>query len=115
MLTSQVEALNFPPNEPVDTIFSEIEEMAAISELAKAPMSKQQKINIVYLLLKNTQIYNNALVKWNQLAQQSWKILKIIFREAQKSLRRTGALTIQESIYHVEIISLVQQGLEMAM
>ena len=115
MLTSQVEALNFPPNEPVDTIFSEIDELATIAELAKAPMSEQQKINMGYLLLQNTQIYNNALVKWNQLAQQSWEIFKNHFREAQKSLRRTGALSIQESINHAEIISLVQQGVQMAM
>ena len=63
-----------------------------------------------YLLLQNTQVYKNALAKWDQLDDQSWEKFKDHFREAQKSLRRTGALTIQESINHAEIVSLVQQG-----
>ena len=67
MLTAQVEAMNFQPNEPVDTIFAEIDDLSTIAELAKAPMSEQQKINMGYLLLQNVQVYNTSLTKWNQL------------------------------------------------
>ena len=88
MLTTQVEALTFPPNEPVDTIFTEIDNLATIAELARAPMSEQQKINMAYLLLQNTQVYSNALNKWNQreLAEQNWENFKEHFRTAQKGL-----------------------------
>ena len=117
MLTSQVEALTFPPNEPVDTIFAEIDELGTIAELAKAPMSEQQKINMGYLLLQNTQVYTNGLNKWNQRerAEHTWENFKTHFRNAQKALRRTGALTVQETINHAEIVDLVQQGVKLAM
>ena len=117
MLTSQVEALTFPPNEPVDTIFAEIDELGTIAELAKAPMSEQQKINMGYLLLQNTQVYTNGLNKWNQRerAEHTWENFKTHFRNAQKALRRTGALTVQEAINHADIVDLVQQGVKLAM
>ena len=117
MLTSQVEALTFPPNEPVDTVFTEIDELATIAELAKAPMSAQQKINMGYLLLQKVQVYNTALNKWDQLAtdEKTWENFKAHFRDSQKSLRRTGALTIQESMNHTEILNIVQQGVQLAL
>ena len=117
MLTAQVEALNFPPNEPVDTIFTEIDELGTIAEIPKAPISEQQKINMAYLLLQNTQVYTTALNKWNQrpAAEHSWENFKSHFRDAQKALRKTGSLTLGETINHAEIVNLVQQGVQMAL
>ena len=116
-LTSQVEALHFPPNEPVDTVFTEIDDLATIAELARAPISDQQKINMAYLILQNAQVYNNALTKWNQFdyAQHTWENFKVHFRDAQKALRRKGALTIQDTMNHIDIINLVQQGVQQAL
>ena len=70
-----------------------------------------------YLLLQNTQVYTNALNKWNQLdgEQHNWENFKIHFRNAQKALRRTGALTIQDTINHTDLLNLVQQGVQMAL
>ena len=48
-LTSRVENLTFPPAEPVDTIFSEIDDLTAIAEIASAPITATQKINIAYI------------------------------------------------------------------
>ena len=116
-ITLQVENLHFPPHEPVDTIFTEIEELATISELARAPITSQQKINMGYLLLQNTQLYSTALTKWNQLPQQdlTWERFKAHFRNAQKALRRTGALTINDAMNHSELLNLVQQGVHLAL
>ena len=116
-LTAQVEQMNFPPNEPVDTLFTEIDDLATIAELAKAPMSEQQKINMAYLLIQQAQVYSTALNNWNQQDQdaQTWESFKTHFREAQKSLRRTGALTIKDTLNHTKIIDLVQQGVQQAL
>ena len=72
---------------------------------------------MAYLLLQNTQVYSTALNKWNQknFRDQTWNNFKLHFREAQKALRRTGALTIQESLNHAELVNLVQQGVQQAM
>ena len=60
-LTTQVESMNFPPNEPIDTIFTEIDDLSTIAELDRAPMTEQQKINMGYLLIQQTQVYSTAL------------------------------------------------------
>lgn len=116
-LTTQVESMSFPPNEPVDTIFTEIDDLGTIAELARAPMTEQQKINMAYLLLQNAQVYSTALNKWNQKGhqQQTWNNFRTHFRDAQKSLRRTGSLTVQESLNHAELLDLVKQGVQQAM
>ena len=48
-LTTQVEQINFPSNEPVDTLFTEFDNLATIAKLARNPMTEQQKINMGYL------------------------------------------------------------------
>ena len=87
-MTTQVESMNFPPNEPVDTIFTEIDNLGTIAELARAPMTEQQEINMAYLLIQQTQVYSTSLNKWNQLAfnEQTWENLKSHFRDTQKAL-----------------------------
>ena len=42
-LTTQVEQMNFPPNEPADTLFTEIDNLAKIAELARAPMTEHKR------------------------------------------------------------------------
>ncbi len=116
-LTAQVESMTFPPNEPIDTIFTEIDDLGTIAELARVPMTEQQKINMGYLLIQQTQVYSTSLNKWNQkdFDDQTWDLFKSHFREAQKALRRTGALTVQESLNHTELVNLVQQGVQQAL
>ena len=64
-LTSRVENLTFPPSEPVDTIFSEIDDLAAISEIANAPITVTQKINMAYIHFQKFQIFKSSLNKWD--------------------------------------------------
>ena len=60
-LTSQVKLTNFLPNEPVDTLFIEIDTLATIVKLARAPMTEQQKINMRCLLIRQEQIHSTGL------------------------------------------------------
>ena len=69
-LTTQVETMTFPPSELVDTLFTEIDDLATITKLDKAPMTEQQKINMGYLLIQQAWVYSTALNKWNQLDHQ---------------------------------------------
>ena len=58
-----------------------------------------------------------ALNKWNQrdIDNQTWEVFKSHFRDAQKALRHTGALTIKDTLNHTEIVNLVQQGVQQAL
>eukprot|EP00957_Ditylum_brightwellii_P187438 14275366-Ditylum_brightwellii.AAC.1 len=51
-LQDNVKAMHFDPIEPVDTIFSKIDNLADIAELAKDPISEKQKISIGYIILQ---------------------------------------------------------------
>ena len=62
-LATQVESMTFPPNEPVDTIITEIDNLGTIADLNHALMTEQQKVNMAYLLLQNIQIYSTVLNK----------------------------------------------------
>ena len=48
-LTARVENITLPPEEPVDTIFAEIDDLATIADFANAPISEHQKINMAYI------------------------------------------------------------------
>ena len=77
-LQTRVESLAFPPSGPVDSIFSEIDDLAAISDIAKAPMTPTQKINKAYILFSKQHVYKSALRKWDEQLEdhQNWDNFK---------------------------------------
>ena len=78
-LTSRVENLTFPSAEPVDTIFSEIDDLAAIAEIAGAPITATQKINIAYIHFQKFQIFKSSLNKWYEKGdeEKTWPNFKV--------------------------------------
>ena len=112
-LTARVETLTFPPTEPVDTIFVEIDDLAAIADIANAPLSTTQKINMAFIHFQKCHIYKSALNKWDEKPQdeKTWEQFKVHFREAHKTLRRTGALTIDETMNRDQVMNLVSEGI----
>ena len=53
-LSVRVESITLLPSESVYSIFTEINELAAIAEIVKAHMTPTQKINMSYILFKTT-------------------------------------------------------------
>ena len=111
-LTLRVESLSYPPSEPVDSIFVEIDDLAAIAEIAGAPITATQKINMAYIHFQKCLIFKSALNKWDDLAvnAKTWAAFKTHFREAHKSLRRTGALTINDTLNREQVMNMVSEG-----
>ena len=111
-LTLRVENLSYPPSEPVDTIFAEIDDLASIAEIASSPITAAQKINMAYLLFQKKQVYKSALSKWDEKPSydKTWDEFKTHFRSAYKALRRTGALTIRETLERDEVMNMVTDG-----
>ena len=112
-LQARVEGLTLPPSEPVDSIFSEIDDLAAISEIAKAPMTATQKINMAYILFSKQHVYKSALRKWDEQLDdhQNWDNFKEHMRFSYKALKRTGALTVQEALDRDDVMNLVTTGI----
>ena len=65
-LTLHVENLSYPLSEPVDIIFSKIDDLASIAEIENSPITAAQKINMAYLLFQKKQVYKSALTKWDK-------------------------------------------------
>ena len=77
-LKNQVENLTFNPREPIDNVFTEIEDLADIADIAKSPLTEQQKIDFAYLILQQTNKFNSGLKKWNvtPAATKTWQYCK---------------------------------------
>ena len=108
-----MESLTLSPSEPVDSIFSEIDDLAAISEIAKAPLIATQKINMAYILFSKQHVYKSALRKWDEQLDdhQSWDNFKEHLRFCYKALKCTGALTVQEALDQDNVMNLVTTGI----
>ena len=99
-LTARVENITLPPEEPVDTIFAEIDDLTTIADFANAPLTKHQKINMAYICFQRCMVFKSALTRWDKElpGQQTWEGFKEHFCMAHKALKRTGALRIRDII-----------------
>eukprot|EP00957_Ditylum_brightwellii_P005217 398540-Ditylum_brightwellii.AAC.1 len=113
-LRQSMENMTFDPSEPVDTIFTQINGPTDLATLARAPITKPQKIHYVYLTLQGAEKFNSSLTSWNAKApaDHTWLNCQVHFRDAQRALKKTGALTIQDSMNQTEMVSLVAEGIE---
>ena len=55
-LTTRVESLQFLPSEPVDTVFSKMNNLAAINEITNTLFSATQKLIMAYILFQKCHI-----------------------------------------------------------
>ena len=65
-LTARVEGLIYPPQEPVDTIFREIDDLTTITNYAKAPLTGFQKVNMAYIYFQKCGIFKSTLTKLDE-------------------------------------------------
>eukprot|EP00957_Ditylum_brightwellii_P112042 8543527-Ditylum_brightwellii.AAC.2 len=111
-LHTQVENLSYNIREPVDNIFTELEDLEDISKVAKDPITKKQMISIAYLILQKMRKYHTDLKGWNRKAQhqKTWANFKSEIHIAQKELCCMGELTVEDSINHTELVNMVTEG-----
>ena len=56
----------YDPKDLVDDIFTEIEDLADISNITNSPVSDRQKIDFAYLLLQCIRHFKLGLQEWNR-------------------------------------------------
>ena len=111
---TRLEGLRYPANEPIDTIFTEVENYQELCEIAESPITEKQTIDYGYMLIMKTLKYKSTLKAWNALptAGKDWKSFKKMFREAQKAMRKTGELHSNVGINHTELLNVVSEGVK---
>ena len=67
---------------------------------------------MAYIHFQKCHIFKTALNKWDDKPPQdkTWEHFKVHFRDAHKSLRRTGLLTINDSLNRDQVMNLVSEG-----
>ena len=79
-MKQKVENMKFAPQEPVDTLVTEIKDLADIAEIAGSLIIDHQRVNVGYIALQQCRQYKTGLKEWNDLPQQdcTWNNFKRI-------------------------------------
>ena len=122
--TKELEVKNMDYNaesEPIDNVFTKIEELVEFAAAAGAPYSRPQIINIAYVILKRLRIFNSSITEWNKKvrttpALNTWINFKSFFRVAYEDLREVGELRLADTSFNqanlvTQIVDAVQESL----
>lgn len=105
-LCHQLETMTFDPQDPVDVIFTEIDNPAGIAAAIGDPLTDVQQTKIGDFVLQNTKRFSSGLKKWDekQLDKKTWSNFKTHFQLVQKNMQRTGVLSVNEAMSQEDMI-----------
>jgi hypothetical protein len=92
-LTQNYERLNTPydPNQPIETLFQQIQDARAFAIAGEQPYGNAMIINVAYTLVFNTGLFPDACRAWKSrdIAGKTWAQFKIDFATAHREFRLT--------------------------
>ena len=97
--------MQFSPSEPVDTLITEIDDLADIVDLSGSPITHRQLADIGYIVLQQCKPFKTGLCEWNPLpnANNTWDHFKTHFQDVQIALRKTGEISIEDGLNHATV------------
>jgi hypothetical protein len=111
-LTQNYERLNTPydPNQPIETLFQQIQDARAFAVAGGQPYGAAMIINVAYTLVFNTGLYPDACRAWQlrEIAAKTWAQFKIDFATAHREFRLSNQ-TAQQSGFHSANM-MIEQG-----
>jgi hypothetical protein len=111
-LTHNYDRLNTPydPNQPIETLFQQIQDARAFAVAGGQPYGKAMIVNVAYTLVFNTGLFPDACRAWQSraIAAKKWAQFKIDFATAQREFRLTNQ-TAQHSGFHSANM-MIEQG-----
>jgi hypothetical protein len=111
-LTQNYERLNTPydPNQPIKTLFQQIQDARAFAVAGGQPYSAAMIVNVPYTLVFNTGLFTDACRAWQSRAitTKTWAQFKIYFATAHRKFRLTNQ-TAQQSVFHSANM-MIEQG-----
>ena len=116
-LKQKVETMHFSPTEPIDTLITEIDDLADIAELAGSPITDRQRVDMGYIILQRCKPFKTGLREWNafQPGNRTWVNFKQHFSDIQIALRKTGEISIEEGLNHASVVNMVTEGVRAAL
>lgn len=94
-----------PATDPIDKIFTAVQEMAEFADAAGATYTERQIINFAYVILQKHRVFNDAITRYNREVRanplnQTWVFFKQFFRIAYRELKEVGELTIADTPFN---------------
>jgi hypothetical protein len=93
-LTQNYEGLNAPydPNQPIETLFQQIQDARAFAVAGGQPYGAAMIINVAYTLLFNTGLFPDACraLQSRAIAVKMWAQFKLDFATAHREFRLTN-------------------------
>ena len=116
-LKQKIETMQFTPQEHVNTMITEVDNLADISDLANLSIKDRQCVDMGYIILQHCKPFKTCLREWNgrPLAACTWENFKTHVRDAQITLRKTGEITVDEGLNHTNIVNMVIEGVRAAL
>ena len=114
-LKTELEDHIYDPILPIDVLFNKVDFFSDLTEFVEKPLSDTDKVDIVYIILNRCGVFQNSLLKWNQLpsASQTYDEMKKFFRQEHLDLEKVNALTKQEtSLNHAAFMSQQEKLIE---
>ena len=103
---SAVRQMVYDPVNPIDGIFTAIDELVQYADAANTPYTQAQIINLAYIIVNRTGHFRRWILSWNERdpVQKTWTNFKLHFREAHHQLRETTSLQQHQSSYQVNAV-----------
>jgi hypothetical protein len=112
--SEELRRLTYNPNEPIDNIFTAVDDLADFAELARTNISMRQCVSRAYLILNKSGRLKEAIKEWNRkpVNTQTWMNFKVHFRQAHNEYRETTNMTLEQAEREQHNAQLVQQIME---
>jgi hypothetical protein len=111
-LTQNYERLNTPydPNQPIETIFQQIQDARAFAVAGGQPYGAAMIVNVAYTFVFITGLFPDDCRAWQSraIAAKTWAQFKIDFTTAHREFRLTNQ-TAQQSGFHSTNM-MIEQG-----
>mmetsp|Transcript_39431 Transcript_39431/g.92097 ORF Transcript_39431/g.92097 Transcript_39431/m.92097 type:complete len:204 (-) Transcript_39431:453-1064(-) len=109
--------MNWTSQQPVDIIFTTVEELQDMADTAGQPITDAQMIKYSYIILHKAAPFREGIKLWNRRPsiQHTWTNLKLHFWRIQAELCKSGEPTVrdlQSANIIQEIIDGVNRGLQ---
>jgi hypothetical protein len=116
-LTQSYERLTTPydPNQPIETLFQQIQDARAFAVAGRQPYGAEMIINVAYTVVVNTGLFPDAVRTWQSIATaaKTWAQFNIDFATAHREFLLTNK-TAQQSGFHSANM-MIEQGRDYVM
>ena len=85
--------MSYNINEPIDVIYSSIDDLCEIAEMVIKPYTQEQLVDLGYILIANQSVFHSDLRQWIRCppTDQTWQQFMTFFWNAHHTLRETEA------------------------